>query len=186
MVGWFSLQPSGWGLKDIRSVMRNKNQHFFEHVEYSGCEHLIELSFIWLAWQNSGIIVREELYMLKSENPQTIGGLKPSSRPWMSLPLSGNSMLQEKALSDETTENLMSFTHTRIIQIPCREHCQYQGKRTSVSQLEKLQKIQSPVNTRPWTLLTKVSLPPLEATFQQQCLLLLVTMCPVPRTGPDT
>lgn len=57
-------------------------------------------------------------------------------------------MLQEKALSDETTENLMSFTHTRIIQIPCREHCQYQGKRTSVSQLEKLQKIQSPVKTR--------------------------------------
>lgn len=41
---------------------------FFEHVEYSGCEHLIELSFTWLAWQNAGIIVREELYMLKSEN----------------------------------------------------------------------------------------------------------------------
>lgn len=68
-------------------------------------------------------------------------------------------MLQEKALSDETTENLMSFTHTRIIQIPCREHCQYQGKRTSVSQLEKLQKIQSPVKTRPWILVTKVIFP---------------------------
>lgn len=65
-------------------------------------------------------------------------------------------MLQEKALSDETTENLMSFTHTRIIQIPCREHCQYQGKRTSVSQLEKLQKIQSPVKTREWMPVTSV------------------------------
>ena len=128
-------------------------------MEYSGCEHLIELSFTWLAWQNAGIIVREELYMLKSENPQTIGGLKPSSRQWMSLPLSGDSMLHEKALSDEPTENLRSFTHTRIIQIPCREHRQYQGKRTSVSQLEKLQKIQSPVKTRPWILVTKVIFP---------------------------
>lgn len=37
-------------------------------MKYSGCEHLIELSFTRLAWQNAGIIVREELYMLKSEN----------------------------------------------------------------------------------------------------------------------
>ena len=149
-------------------------------MKYGGCVHLIELSFTWLAWQNAGIIVREELYMLKSEN-RTVKAIKQTMDVIAFIKKFQAARKNPQWWNNRESDELYTYKNNSetlqgTLPIPGQENICKPVAETSENAA------QSPVKTRSWTLVTKVSLPPLEPTFQQRGLLL--SLCtPWPEQG---